>query len=63
MDPITFESLSRNPDLVQALMAQARRERAEAFHRLVVLPIKRLLAGHAAGTPLGHPRKASGAAA
>jgi hypothetical protein len=63
MDPITFESLARNPDLVRALMAQARRERAEAFHRLVVLPIKRLLSGHAAGARLGHPRKTGGAAA
>jgi len=40
MDPITFESVTRNPELLQALMRQAHRERAEAVHRLIVEPIK-----------------------
>jgi hypothetical protein len=43
MDPVTFETFNRNPDLLDALMGQARRERAEAVHRLMVLPLKRLL--------------------
>jgi len=42
VDPVTFESLTRNPDLLDALMQQARRERAEAVYRLIVLPLKRL---------------------
>jgi hypothetical protein len=40
MDPITFESITRNPELVRALMRRAHRERAEAVHRLIVEPIK-----------------------
>jgi hypothetical protein len=42
MDPLTFEALSRNPELIRALIEQARRERAAAVHRLIVQPIKRL---------------------
>jgi hypothetical protein len=63
MDPLTFETVTSNPELIRALMEQARRERAEAVHRLIVEPIKRLFRGHAARTHLGHPRKAGGAAA
>ena len=43
MDPLTYESLNHNPELLEALQRQARHERAEAIHRLVVLPLKRLL--------------------
>lgn len=57
MDPITFESLSRNPELMRALMEQARRERALAVHRLIIEPIKRLFSGHAAGPRYGHPAR------
>ena len=63
MEPLTYEALSRNPKLIEALMEQARRERAEAMHRLIVEPIKRLFRRHATRANLGHPRKASGAAA
>jgi hypothetical protein len=42
MDPLTFEAVSRNPELIRALMAQARYERAKAVHRLIVEPIKSL---------------------
>ncbi len=59
MDPLTFEALTRNPELVQALMAQAHRERAEAMHRLIVQPIKRLFSGHATGPQRGDPRLGS----
>lgn len=31
-----------DPYLIEALMQKARRERAEAMHRLLVAPIKRL---------------------
>jgi hypothetical protein len=63
MDPLTFEAATRNPELVRALMAQARRERAQAMHRLIIQPLKRLFGGHASGPRLGHPRKAGSAAA
>jgi hypothetical protein len=46
MEPLTYEAVNRNPELIQALIEQARRERAEAMHRLVVQPIKRLFARH-----------------
>ena len=42
MDPLTFEAITRNPELIQALMTQAHRERAEAVYRLIVAPIKSL---------------------
>jgi hypothetical protein len=42
MEPLTFEALTRNPELVDALVAQAHRERAEAVHRLIIEPIKSL---------------------
>ncbi len=48
---------------MEALIEQARRERAEAMHRLIVEPIKRLFARHATRANLGHPSKARGAAA
>ena len=63
MDPITFETISRNPDLLRTLMEQARRERAAAVHRLLIDPIKRLFGHHAPRTHLGHSRKVGGAAA
>jgi hypothetical protein len=42
MDPLTFEAITRNPELLDALMEQARRERAETMHRLLVEPLKGL---------------------
>ena len=42
MDPLTFEAVTRNPEIIRALMKQAQRERAEAVHRLIVEPIKSL---------------------
>jgi hypothetical protein len=61
MDPITFEAVSRNPELLQALIRQARRERAEAVYRFIVEPIKSLFtlsAHHAPRTHLAAARKA-----
>jgi hypothetical protein len=64
MDPLTFENITRNPELIRALMTQARRERAAAMDRLVFQPIRRFFGGgHAARTHLRHPRKAGRAAA
>lgn len=63
MDPLTYEHATRNPELVRALVEQARRERAEAVYRLIVQPLKSLFGAHAARTHLGHPRKDCGAAA
>lgn len=64
MDPLNYERVNRNPELVRALMDQARRERAEAVHRLLIAPIARLFGRrHAARTDLDHPRKACSAAA
>ena len=54
MDPLSFEALTRNPEIIRALMRQAHRERAAAVHRLIVDPIKSLfkVRRHAAGTHL-----------
>jgi hypothetical protein len=59
MDPLTFETVTRNPELVRALIEQAHRERAEAVHRLIVEPIKRLFSGRPAAQRrnLGAARK------
>jgi hypothetical protein len=56
--PITYEAVQRNPELLQALLRQARRERAEAVHRLIVEPIKSLfkVKRHAAGAHLSAAR-------
>jgi hypothetical protein len=35
----TYRELIDNPDLIDALHAQARRERSAAFHSLVVAPV------------------------
>jgi hypothetical protein len=40
---MTYDYLKQHPETLDALLQQARRERAEAVHRLLVLPIKRLL--------------------
>lgn len=60
MDPLTFEAITRNPELIRAMMLQAHRERAEAMHRFIVQPIKRLFSGHATRAHLARPRKAGG---
>jgi hypothetical protein len=61
MDPLTFEAMTTNPALIRALMQQARRERAEAVHRLIVEPVKRFFARSRADA--GHGRNAGRAAA
>ena len=60
MKPLTFEAATRNPELIRALMTQARRERAEAVHRLIVKPIMSLFIlgdHHASGADLAAARK------
>ena len=42
MEAFSYEAFQRNPELLQALLIQARRERAEALHRLIVSPFRRL---------------------
>jgi hypothetical protein len=44
MQPLTFDAYIRNPELAQALIRQAHRERTEAIYRFIVEPIKLLLA-------------------
>ena len=61
MEPLTFEAVTRNPELLQALMRQARRERAEAVYRFIVEPIKSLFSlgdHHASRTHLAAATKA-----
>ena len=61
MEPLTFEAVTRNPDLLRALIARAHRERAAAIHRLIVEPIKSLFTlgdHHASRTHLAAARKA-----
>ena len=60
MDPLTFEAVTRNPELIRALMTEAHRERARDVHRLIIEPIKSLLTlgrRHAFGTHLAAARK------
>ena len=45
MEPITYEAVQRNPELLQALIDKAHQERAETVHRLIVQPIKALFTG------------------
>jgi hypothetical protein len=44
MDPLTFEAVTRNPELIRAVMTQAHRERAEAVHRLIIEPVRSFFA-------------------
>jgi len=48
MKQLTYEAILDDPSLLERIERQAHRERAEAVHQLMVLPIKRLLADHAA---------------
>ena len=60
MQPLTFDAYVRNPELGQALIRQARRERAEAIYRFIVEPVKSLFNlgnHHASGTHLAAARK------
>jgi hypothetical protein len=59
MDPLTYETLHRNPALLDSLLQQARRERAEAVHRLLVLPVRRLLRMEACSRTASSPANAS----
>ena len=38
----TYRELVENPELLAALHAQARRERAAAFHRYIIAPVRSL---------------------
>ena len=40
MKPLTYETLLAHYELMDALQAQARRERARAFDRLIFSPVK-----------------------
>jgi hypothetical protein len=42
MTPLTYEALRSDPKLIQPLLERARRERAQAVHRLLIAPIKAL---------------------
>jgi hypothetical protein len=47
MKPLTFEAVTRDPELKQMLIRQAHRERAEAIYCFIVEPIKSLFTrGH-----------------
>jgi hypothetical protein len=41
---MTYEEVRNDPELLEALMRQARRERAEAVHRIVVAPVAKVFA-------------------
>lgn len=61
MKPLTFEAVTRDPELLQTLIRQAHRQRAEAIHRLIVEPVKSLFTlgnHHAPRTHLAAARKA-----
>jgi len=44
----TYEALLNDPNLLDRIQAEARRERAKAVRELILLPITRLLTPHAA---------------
>ena len=45
---LTYEAILNDPSLLERIERQAQRERAEAVHRLIVLPITDFFADHAA---------------
>jgi hypothetical protein len=45
---LTYEAILNDPSLLERARIDAHRERAETMHRLLVEPIKRLFADHAA---------------
>ena len=45
---LTYEAILNDPSLLERIQRQAHRERTEAMHRLIVLPIKDLFADHSA---------------
>jgi hypothetical protein len=45
---LTYEAVLNDPSLLERVRVDAHRERAEAIHRLIVQPIKQMLAAHAA---------------
>jgi hypothetical protein len=61
MKPLSFDAVTRDPELMQALIREAHRERAKAVYRLIVEPIKSLFSlgdHHASRTHLAAARKA-----
>lgn len=53
MKPPTYERVRNDPELLEASMREARRERAEAVHRLIIEPVAKLFGpvelGHVQG--------------
>ena len=45
---LTYEAILNDPSLLERIEREARRERTEAVHRLIVLPIQEVFADHAA---------------
>lgn len=45
---LTYEAILNDPSLLERVRSDAQRERAEAMHRLIVQPIQKLFADHAA---------------
>ena len=61
MKPLTFDAVTRDPELMERLIRQARRERAEAIYRFIVEPVTSLFnlaRHHAPRTHLAAARKA-----
>jgi hypothetical protein len=40
---LTYAALLNDPDLLERIEKQARRERAEAFHQLIAAPLRALI--------------------
>lgn len=53
---LTYQAILDDPSLLERIEKQAHRERAEAIHDLIVEPITRLLADHAARAHLAGQR-------
>ena len=44
MKPLNFDAVTRDPELLQTLIRQAHRERAEEVHRLIIEPVRSFFA-------------------
>lgn len=45
---LTYEAILNDPTVLERIRAEAHRERADAMHRLLIVPIKRFFSDHAA---------------
>jgi hypothetical protein len=52
---LTYEAVQKHPEVLQRLLRQARRQRAETVHQLLVAALARLFAPLESGDVQGRP--------